>query len=234
MQTIHISESGIYSKNISYLLEQLTPKLEFCGAKSAVRCNGERTVVTVNAESCYNDFLRYYLIDIISDILCISYKQEQLMQSVQTYYLSDAERRLLLSALIAADLPEEREYVKERLKEEDIFQFDGFFRFKLPALSKKWDKVSRCIPAEFNSAQLDEFLRYILEENEITVYLKDGTVYDDSYRELARSKLLSETGHSFREELLLSGAKKVVCLANVSDEEEAFLAKYYKEHVFFA
>lgn len=199
-----------------------------------MQCNGERTVITLHVEACYTEFLRFYLTDIIADILCISYKQERLSQLVKTYYLTQRERELLLSALIAADLPEEHEYVKEKLKGEEIFQFDGFFRFKLPALSQKWEKVSRCIPPEFTAAQLEEFLHYVLEENSETVYLKDGLVYDENYHVLERSKLLHEVGRSSLEEILLSGAKKVVCLADVSGEEEAFLAKYYKEHVFFA
>ena len=63
------------------------------------------------------------------------------------------------------------------------------------------------------------------------VFLKNGRVYDENYRQSSRS-LLTGAGWMIGE-VLLSGAEQVYCFGEMEESVTAFLKKYYGEKAVF-
>lgn len=234
MRKILISERGECSKNVLYILGEIMAKLEFCKASSGLRFQDERTTLVIEAEDRFEPYLRDLIVEKISEVICIAYKYKHLNERLGKLSLSDSEREILLAELIAADLAEDAAYVSERLSEDEIYQFDGFFAFRMHTLQKKWERICESIPPSFRAEQLADFIGYVMEENSGMLYVKGTEIYNESYQKLNRAGLIATDALSLVREIILSGAKEVFCLTDVSDTELTFLQKYYSERVYFA
>lgn len=234
MQKIIISEKGDVSRNILYILGEILDKIEFCGASSGIRVIDKRTVLLIEVEDQYEKYLRDLIEEKIAEVICISYKYELLSENVLTVSLTDTEREILIAEIIAADLSDDIAYVSNELSKDEIYQFDGFYAFRMSALKEKWKRISESVPVTFQNDQLADFIGYIIEENSETIYIRDREAYNGSHKILHRAKLIEEDELSFIREIIFSGAKEVMCLTGVNAFESAFLEKYYGERVFFS
>ena len=108
---------------------------------------------------------------------------------------------------------------------------DGFFRFRLRDLQKRWESVLAYLPETINARGVEEFVGYLTEDAEGNAFVKEGKAYDGEYRVLSRSVLTGKG--SVAGEILLCGAGHVCCFGKTDDETRAFLQKYYGEKVRF-
>ena len=217
-----------------YILGETMPKLTFCGASSGLRHCKDRTLLVIETEERYEPYLRDFIVEKIAEVICIAYKYEMLNEFVVTANLTPSEREILLAELIAADLPDDVAYVSELLSGDEIYQLDGFFSFRLNSLKEKWRRISDSIPVTFRKEQLYDFIEFIIEDNRGTLYLKGGEVFNDSYQKLHRAGLIANDELALIREIILSGARDVLCLSDLPETECAFLQKYYGERVIFA
>lgn len=192
---------------------------------------GDYETLSFCVEETLCPYLRRYTEENIAEIIAIGYKYDYLDKRLFLPLLSPKQKRLLCTALVAADLEEDREYVLRRLSRDRQYSIDGVFNFRLGELKKRWDGVLEYIPQQFGSASLDDFVNFLVEESEGKVYVKEGKVYDGGYRLLTRGRLLSEK--DIVAEILLQGPSKVYCFGEVSAEVKEFLHKYYRENAFF-
>ena len=145
--------------------------------------------------------------------------------------LSAEEKTILLAALTAADYRDDYAHIFSRVKGYREYVIDGVFNFRLNDLKERWADVSAYISPEFNGAYLESFLSFLIDEGQGKAYLKDGKVYDGDYRVSEKSKLFGE--YSVIGELILTGAKKILCYDEPAEDVGRFLHKYYKENAVF-
>lgn len=209
----------------------MTDKFSFLPSSPILKNSGDRTTLILTAEGKYCPYIRKYTEENIAEVIAIGYKYRYFKEILFLPFLNEAERELLLVSLVSADLAEDREYIRKRLKGTDEYCIDGVYNFRLGDLKRRWHKITEYIPAEFNSSALESFTEFLVGEGIGKVFLKEGILYDEDYRPLKRSELLGKA--SPIHEILLSGAESVYCFGAPDAESEAFLKKYYKEKAVF-
>jgi hypothetical protein len=145
--------------------------------------------------------------------------------------LDPIKRRILLTALVAADYPEDRVLIARRIRGYTSYCLDGLYHFRLQELQRRWAEVLEYVPIDMGEEGMDGFLEFVAEDGQGKIFLKNGKAYDEEYRPLNKSLLTgvaSQIG-----EVLLSGAERVYCFGETEEETSAFLKKYYREKVIF-
>lgn len=236
MKSLLVSERDTHCRYIAYIAAGCAAFKPQAVAAS-VRLAGGRIGYALRGDGVRFSRLRAVLAEKIAEVICVGYKYEFLCGQVHPAGLSRDQREILLAAVIAADFAEDARYVRLRLAEEkEEHCIDGFFRFRLRALSEKWQTVAACIPPAFTEGQLAEFMRYVLVTGSGRVFLKEGDVFDSRLRRLRRAALIEEGKPELNtlREIVLSGAGTVECLGAPSSRQERFLRTYYAGRVGFA
>lgn len=231
VEEITITQSGAPGAYIQYLRGRVSDRFSFLSAESDCKGDGDRTALVFRAEKKYCPYIRKYTEENIADVIAVGYKYRFFGKRLVLPLLSAVEKDILLTALVAADYPEDRAYALSRLHGAGEYCIDGIFRFRLRPLKERWEGIAGYIPAEFDRAALSGFLEFLIGESRGKVFLKDGRLYDEDYRSLCRSLLIGSA--SPVREVLLSGAESVYCLGAPDPATAEFLKKYYKEKAVF-
>ncbi len=193
--------------------------------------DGEFTEIAVKTERAYCPYVRRFLEENAADVIAVGYKYAFLEKRLCLPLLTQKEKRLLLTALVAADYKEDRSYVARRLCGYENYSLDGVFHFRLQDLKRRWEGVAEYVPTDMGASSLDGFLEFLTEDGENKLFVKDGKVYDEEYRLLSRSVLTGE--ETVIGEILLGGAGRVYCFGETDKETTAFLKKYYGSKAVF-
>lgn len=231
MEKITVTERGEHSPYMSYLYSKVTDKFSFLPTTSEQLLEGERTTLVFKAERKYCPYIRKYTEENVAEVIAVGYKYRYFQDELSLPLLKKEEKDILLTALVAADFAEDREYIKRQLSGSREYCIDGTFHFRLSDLKSRWKKISEYVPTEFNAVSLESFVEFLVGEGEEKIFLKDGEAYDEEYRTLSRSRLLGEK--SLVREILLSGAGNVYCFGAPDGKTKDFLKKYYKEKAIF-
>ena len=231
MEKITVTSSGGVRPYMAYLYGKVTDKFSFLPAASDMASDGDRTTLTFQAERKYCPYIRKYTEENIAEVIAVGYKYDYFNNVLSLPLLNAEEKEILLASLVAADFPEDREFIRRKISGSDKYCIDGAYNFKLFELKSRWKKIAEYVPPEFSSSSLESFIDFLAEEGEGKVFLKDGEVYDEEYRMLSRSALIGKK--SAVREILLSGAGGVYCFGPPEKEVTDFLKKYYKEKVVF-
>ena len=197
---------------------------------------GERTALQIEADDGYADMIRSEIEDKIADIIAVNYKYGYFADKVRPQGLGKTENGILISALISADIDEDKQYVKRRIVSEREYAVDGLFHFRLSPLRKKWESVISYVPKTFSVDKLKDFISFLLEEKkQLRIFIENGRVYDRHFRRLNRTFL---TGRQYKEdkllnEILLSGCGEAELLSPVSEGEEEYLREYLGGKIIF-
>lgn len=235
MENLTVSDKESNCRYIAYVAGVLAAASS--GAAAAdIRFADGRVCFSVNAEQDKLAELRKRAEEKIADVICVGYKYEFLSRLIRPAGLSAEDREILVAAIIAADFADDRRYVLSGLKKIEVHTIDGFYNFRLRALTEKWRGVAQCVPLYFDKERLAEFMEFLLGGNKGKVFLKGPDVYDCRCRRLHRAALI-EGGKSEMNtlrEIVLSGAGKVECLTAPSLRQENFLRRYYAGRVGFS
>jgi hypothetical protein len=231
VEEITIIQNGFDSAYMSYLYSKVRERFSFLPAVGDIQKEGELTRIDFQAESAYCPYVRKYTEEHIADVISIGYKYQYFEKNLRLPLLSKNEKRVLLTALVAADYKEDKAYVIRRLRGYKQYCLDGFFHFRLQALKKRWDGIVEYVPPDMGKSSTEGFLGFLAEDGEGKIFVKDGKVYDREYRLLTRSLLTGKW--SAIGEILLACAERVYCFGETDEETLAFLKKYYGENVFF-
>ena len=216
---------------MSYLYGKVRDRFSFLPADCGLENDGDRTTLVFRSEKKYCPYIRKYAEENIADVIAVGYKYRFFDKTLFLPLLDAAGRDILLTALVAADYPEDREYIRRKLKGTGEYCIDGVFNFRLRELRVRWKGIAEYIPSEFASASLNSFLEFLIGESRGKGFLKDGKLYDEDYRMLNRSSLIGRPTPV--REILLSGADNVYCFGAPDSVTSAFLKKYYGEKVVF-
>ncbi len=192
---------------------------------------GDCTQIAFKTEPAYCPYVRKFTEEHIADVLAVGYKYAFFDRRLPLPLLTKEQRKLLLTALVAADYREDRAYILRRVRGHTQYCIDGMFYFRLQELKGRWEEIADYIPADVGEISAEGFLSFLAEDGDGKIFLKNGKAYDEEYRRLSRSAL---TGKEWTiGEIILSGAEEVYCFGETEEETKAFLKKYYGEKVFF-
>ena len=236
MSEIKITENTSRSNNVIYVKNALNEIFERVGANVDFKTTKHRAELTVNAPENYFDLIVAEVEDKLADVIAVSYKYDYFKRKITVNGLSSDEKELLLTALISADLDEDKRYVYKKIKAFKEFAIDGIFNFRMQQLKQKWKEIIDYIPIDFNLESLKEFISYIVKDKQNKkVYYENGKVYDKHYNELNKSKLLSDNDRlKVVEEILLSGAGQIELISALPDLDGKFLKDFYQDKISFA
>lgn len=237
MNVLFISDGAENMENAVYLYGGLTESL--CGLPCNIKAykQTDRNVIEVSSDDCFWRIVKAEAADKIADVIAVNYKYDFFRSLCKPYGLTDTENRILLAAVVSADIDDDREYIKQCISTEDEFPVDGLFNFRLKALKSKWRDISLYLPKTFDAERLKDFIAFILEEKKNKrVFVKNGNVYDCHYKKLNRAFLSGEDAgdEKLLTEILLSGAGEAELLSPVRAEEEEFLTEYYGNKIIFS
>jgi hypothetical protein len=234
MTSITITENVFNEDGLLYLQSSGNELFSHAGCSSRLRKIDDRIVLTINCPEEYKEIIRTEIADKVAEIITIKYKYSYFKRHLIVGGLSSAEKEILLTSLIAADLEDDKRYTYDKIKEYEEIAIDGIFNFRLKPLKKKWEDVVACIPGCFLNTQLKEFITYLLENKKKRVFIDDGRVYDSHYRRLKRCSLLGGDGLKIVREVLLSNCGEVELSGEISKEDEYYLKEYYSDKIIFS
>ncbi len=236
MESLKITDCESNIANIVYMYSGLSEVLSGASRSFSTYYEGDRSVLEVSADSEYVDLIRVEIEDKISDIIAVNYKYSCFSSVVHPYGLTKDENEILISALISADIDDDKQYIKQKIFSEKEYSVDGIFNFRLSSLKKKWKDVTSYVPKTFDSEKLKDFIAFILDEKRSRrVFVENGKVFDKYFRRVNRTFL---TGKQYGDgrllnEILLSGGGEAELLSAVTDREEDYLREYLGNKIIF-
>lgn len=216
---------------MSYLFTKVRDRFSFLPSTCDMARQGDCTEIAFKTDKEYCPYVRKFTEEHIADIISVGYKYDFFEKRLALPMLSNTQKRLLLTALVAADYREDRAFVSRKIRGSARYCLDGVYHFRLRELIKRWEGIAEYVPVDMSERGMDDFLAFLAEDGEGKLFLKNGKVYDEEYRPLTRSLL---TGvESPIGEILLGGAERVYCFGEVDGEVRTFLEKYYREKAVF-
>ena len=209
MSEIKISESSLKSKNILYLYKTLGDLAVQLNAKIDVKNGKNRCEYKISIPKEHEEIFLLELEDKLADVIAVNYKHNFFKKNVKLGGLKQIEKELLLTAIISADIVEDKKYVIRRLKNFEEYSIDGIFNFRMKPLKEKWQEIVSYIPTTFTQSQLRDFISYLIKDkNSKRVYVEKSGVYDKRFNVLRRSELMAgDSGKCSQiKEILLSNA----------------------------
>lgn len=234
MTKLTITETEKAQDNLLYVQSAISEVASSAGCTMTQNRKCKRAELIVNCPEQYIDIIKTEVADKVAEIIAVGYKYSFFKSNLKVGGLSKAEKEILFTSLIAADLEDDKRYSFERIKNYNEIAVDGVYNFRLKQLKKKWVEVAGCVPGCFLNSQLKEFITYLLENKRKRVYVDGGKVYDNHYRRLKRSNLLDGENLKITREVLLSNCGEVELFGKIPKEDEYYLKEYYNDKIFFS
>ncbi len=231
MEEITITQNGYDGLYMSYLYKKVRERFSFLPAVCDMAKRGDCMQIAFKTEQKYCPYVRKFTEEHITDVIAIGYKYAFFEKRLALPLLSKWQRRILLTALVAADYEDDRSYIQRRIRGFSQYCIDGMFHFRLQDLKRRWEEIAEYIPADMGEMGMEGFIGFLAEDGEGKIFLKNGKVYDEEYRPLSRS-ILTGVGSAVGE-IILSGAEQVYCFGETETQAADFLKKYYGEKVVF-
>lgn len=231
VEEITITQNGFDSLYMSYLYGKVRERFDFLPAVCHIQKRGDCAQIAFKTEREYCPYVRRFTEENIADIIAVGYKYTYFEENIHVPLLSALEKRLLITALVAADYKEDKGYIARRIRGFENYCLDGMFHFRLQDLKKRWQGIVDYIPVDMSETALEGFLEFLVEDGRGKLFIKGGKAYGEDYRVVTRSLL---TGvESTLGEIVLSGAEQIYCFGETDEETRRFLKKYYGEKAFF-
>lgn len=230
-----ISDEESKQNNLKYILDSTLDCVKKLNGKAKTETAGGRALLKISVPSEYSEIYSQILVDKIADVIAVNYKYVFFKKYVRTSGISEVDYEMLLAALIAADLDEDKRYVINSKPTFTDFTVDGYFNFRLRPLTEKWSEIVTYIPTYFSSEKLREFISYIIcEKKRRRAVVYGGKVYDERYNRMLKSSLVDKIKEgSLTREIILSGFSEVELSGRLPEIEEKYLTAFYGDKIFF-
>ncbi len=231
MEEISITQNGYNQQYISYLYKKVQQRFSFLPAEIRLEREGECAQIDLKIERAYCPYVRRFAEENIADVIAVGYKYAFFDKRLPLPLLDENERRLFLTALVAADYKEDKAYIARRLKGMENYALDGVFHFRLSTLKERWEGVLEYVNANTGISSVENFLEFLVEDGDEKLFVQEEKTYDKEYRLLTRSILTGK--RSIVGEIILGGGGQIYCFGETDAETQAFLKKYYQGRVVF-
>lgn len=128
---------------------------------------------------------RSVLFEIVADIISSKYKHEFLTEHIKVF-ADENKRKKLICALVAFDIEEDKQIVKNSLDFFDKINIDSFLNFRLGELYGRWKSiasiVSENVPSEFVSTFVDDITRQFVGSSKTIVDLVEVFVEENQIK----------------------------------------------------
>ena len=131
MSFIRVTDNADSGTIMFYLYNQISPLVARLNGKAEISCQDKRCELKVCIDKNFVGFIRSEIEDRIADVVAVSYKYQYFKQKVKVGGLDNFKTELLLSALICADLEEDKRYVSAKMSRFDEYSIDGTFNFRM-------------------------------------------------------------------------------------------------------
>ena len=233
MAKIIVTDKDYNENNLLYAQNCLGELVQSVSGSFSIERSGNRSVLTVNCPSEYQEILSAEIADKTAEVVAINYKYEFFKKYVKVAGLNEKEYEILLASLIAADLEEDKRYAFEKMKGSFDIAIDGVYNFRLKALKQKWLDIVSFMPPCFINSQLKDFISYLLENKRRRIYIDGGKVFDCHYRRLLRSSLLDGERLKITREALLSNCGEIELSGDLPEDDEYYLKEFYNDKIYF-
>ena len=236
MREIKVTESSFRGKNVLYVYSALSDLAVQINAKVDIKNGKNRCEYKIIIDGDFYDIVIAEIFDKIADIIAVNYKYSFFKKNLKLPSLKSFEKEILLTALISADIEEDKRYVMKKLKLFSEYAVDGIFNFRMKPLKEKWQEIASYIPKTFTQKELKDFITYLIKDKSTKkVYIDGETVYDRRFKELKKRQLLiGDSGeYSLLKEILLSGAGSIELESKIKDKDEKYIKELYGDKVLF-
>ena len=224
-------QNGADSSYLSYVYNKVKQRFAFLPADCKFQKEQDGAQIEFKTQKEYCPYVRRFMQEMIADVLSVGYKYRFFQRYVRVPLLTQRQKQWLFTALISADYKEDKAYVLEKIEGLESYCLDGVYHFCLQNLKERWFSVAKYVPTDMGVVAVDEFIRFLVEDGEGKIFIKNGKVYDEDYRVISKSILTGE--QSLIGEILLCGAEKIYCFGEPGKETVSFLKKYYREKAVF-
>lgn len=230
-----ISDSDTRKQNIKYIVNSTFETLRRLKCVTTVDNTDDRVVLTVTFPEEYSQMTEQVLLDKVADVIAVNYKYEYFIRYIRTGGLDKTDYEMLIAALIAADLEEDKRYVLNGNISLNDFSIDGYFNFRLKPLKEKWAEIVTYIPTYFTRDKLNEFISYIVcEKKGKRAIVYGDKVYDSHYNRMIKSLLINKIEEgSVAREIVLCGFSEVELSTRLTEADEKYLISFYGDKIFF-
>ena len=229
-----VTDSSYRRSGADYIYQTLRGHVLAAGGTAEVGDSGGRSYFAASIPGDKAKNFRPLLEDKLADVIAVNYKYDYFKRYIRVSGLKAVEYELLLSALIAADLDEDKRYAKTRLSG-PVYALDGAFNFTMKPLTEKWRDVVSYIPTYFAPDQLKDFIGYIVAEKKGgRVYAMGNRVYDLHYNLLRRACLTGGNDCGVIKEIILSSSGEVELGAPIPETDEYYLKQFFGDKIFFS
>lgn len=233
MIKIEISDLDREEDGVNYVTQTLGALAFDLGGEMQTFKDTSRVGAIVTCPEKYSDLLRSEIENKVADVLAIRHKYSFLKRRFHPAGLSDYQAEILYTAIISADIEDDKRYILRRVRGLENYFIDGVYNFKLKALKNKWKEILAYIPLFFTQNQLFEFVAYLVGEKKgKRVIVKDGNVFDLNYNLLKKSALLGR-GEDVVKEVLLSASGNVQVFSGLTAEQEKYLKGFFGGRIAF-
>lgn len=234
MAQICITDGAENVKGLHYIKNSVAEITAKTGSVATLTLSDKRCRLAFDCPDYYADILQAEVADKIAEVIAVGYKYGYFKSALKMAGLSDTDREILFSGLIAADLSDDKKYAFERVKNIKEAAIDGVFNFRLRPLKKKWRDIADYMPTYFLNSQLKDFITFLLENRKTRTYIDGCRVYDNYYRRLKRCALTGGEDCEIVREVILSNCGEVEIRGSVPPLDEKYLKEFYGEKVYFA
>ena len=231
MEEITIVQNGFDALYMSYLYGKVKERFAFLPSSCDLQRQGDCSMLAFKTEKEYCPYVRRFAEENMADVVAVGYKYHFFENKIRVPLLSKTQKRILITALVAADYKDDKAYVLQKIKGLQRYCLDGVYHFCLQGLKERWQGVAEYVPTDMGASALEEFLRFLAEDGDGKAFVKGARVYDEEYRPLSKSTLTGK--QSVIGEILLCGAERIYCFGETERETAAFLKKYYREKAVF-
>lgn len=233
MNQIKISDSEIEEGGVYYIANSLHSLVEEFGGNTVIEKKADRIIAKIYCKSTYLDLFKSEIEDKVADVLAIKYKYEFFKRRICPIGLNAYQSEILYTALISADIEDDKRYIIRKIRGLDGYVIDGIYTLLLPPLKNKWQEIVSYIPLFFDGAKLCDFVSFLVSEKRGKRVIVDGKdVYDGNYNRLKRSSLLDGEGDVLRE-VLLSASGNVDVLSTLPEETVGYLKSFFGGRITF-
>lgn len=234
MRIFKISDSASNKEGIDYLAYTLKDVISDVKGECKRFDDEYRSGIKISVTRGYADYIRSEIEDKIADVIAVGYKYDCFKKGIGGFGLSDFERELLYSALIAADIDEDKRYAVRKMRNFDEYAVDGIFEFRLTPLKRKWADVIGYIPTAFTSGQMMDFVRYLIgEKRGKKAIVENGKVYDGNYNLLQRTFLLPKSDEGkIVKEVILSASGRIETDSIIPESDKRYLRDFYGNRMY--
>lgn len=234
MRTVFLTETG-NSNHLQYLLRGLSTVFSTTNTTALDVSNGKYQKISLTVPDPYLEFILAEIRQKLAEILVVGYKYRFFEDGVRVSGLTAEQKELFLTAIIAADLADDRKYAENRIQMEKEISVDGVYHFRMQRLCRKWEEIVDCLPSYFTADLYHNFMQYLIDDFEgEQIYIVKDKVFDSRYN---RSFLSALSGNidalRIQKEILLSCGKEVHLVGPPDPAAVEFLKEFYGANVFF-